>query len=625
MKYCKITYLNLKFFKIFFFVFIGMAYTLSVRAAEVTFNGTINTDWATASNWSTGTVPTSADVITIDNAKIVVISSTTTVAVERIILNTGSRLTNNGTLSVLPTTSVGSALTLSGNCTFVNQGTITVSSANQTTASNTITITGATNVFTFNGTNNLAAKTGVNIFGFNDGAIVNIGGTGFTVGTLTTPSPTTIFGLGSVNSSVIVDNGTTITMYVGTGMKGFRLSGSTSFTNNGTVNIHAGSAVTGTTNFGIQLWNSEENLSSTFTNNGTLLISGFERPVVLGLASATNTGQQTFINNGTASFITSEVAGAYGIFVNKSFTINVNNSGTLNLQSSYRAIQMFDNTLASQQITNTGTINITKGVLASTAAAVSSYPIINNNSGGIINFNYGFPTGSKAATEKIIINNNNGAKINGSCTFAASTLVTAAGSTLSPGDFTGGVSGIGFMKLTPSSAGNKFPLNGIVSMQVNGTTTAGTDYDRINCPEIDVTNATMTVTTNQALYTPRVDDNVALIYAETSKTGSLSSTTLPNGWIYQTSANNEAVKYTGASAISELKVDYKITKSNGNLMVDFDNDLSAKVDLFDLRGNVIVSREIFGQFSLPVETYKGVYIMRITSGNASTFIKLIFN
>ncbi len=245
MKQRKITYLTSKIFRIFAYVIIGIATTLSVKAADVTFNGTTNTDWATATNWSTGTVPTSADVITINNAKTVVISSTTTVAVERITLNAGSSLTNNGTLSILPTTSVGSALTVSGNCTFINLGTLTVSSSSQTTASNTITIAGealSTNNLTFNGTNNIAAKSGVNVFSFNDGSNVSIGGTGFTVGSLAAPSPSTIFGLGGVNSSLTVNNGTTITMYIGTGMKGFRLSGSTSITNNGTVNIHAGSA-----------------------------------------------------------------------------------------------------------------------------------------------------------------------------------------------------------------------------------------------------------------------------------------------------------------------------------------------------------------------------------------------
>jgi len=625
MKQLKISYLTSKIFRIFTFVIIGMATTLTVQAADVSFSGRTNTDWATASNWSTGTVPTSADEITIDARKSVTIANGATISVRRITLLEGASLTNNGTLTILPSTStLGSALTVMGQCTFVNQGTLTVSSVNQSTASNTIAILGTANAFTFNGTTNLSAKIGVYIFTFAEAASASIGGTGFTVGSAAAPSLATVFGLGGLRSSLTVNSGTTITLYIGTDQKGFRLSGSTAFTNNGIVKIYPGSAVAGVTSFGIQLWNSANNLISTLTNNGTLTISGFERPMVFGLSSATTTGSQTFLNTGTANISTSDAPGTFGFFINKSFAFTFNNSGVLNLQSAYRSFQLFDNTLASQQINNVGTINITDGVVGSVAASASTYPTINNKSGGVINFNYGYPTGSKIATENVIINNNNGAQINGSCTFSASTLVTDAGSTLSPGDFAGGVSSIGFMILTPSAPGNKFPLNGNVSMQVNGVTTAGTDYDRINCPDIDVTNATMTVTTYQS-FTPKIDDYVALIYAESSKTGTFSSTNLPNGWILQTSEKNEAIKFTGASAISELKVDYKITKSNGNLTVDFDNDFSAKVDLFDLRGNVIVSREIFSQFTLPVDTYKGVYIMRIASGNASTYIKLIFN
>jgi len=549
MKQRKTSLFFSEIFRIFAFVIIGMATTLTVQAADVTFNGTTNTDWAEPTNWSSGTVPTSADVITIAASKSVAIANGTTVSVERMILLAGSSLTNSGTLTIAPTgATTGSALTVSGNCSFVNQGTLTVNSANQTTATNAITINGATNAFTFNGTNNLVGKTSKNIFAVATAATATIGGAGFTVGMLAAPSAATVFLL---DGTLTIDSGTTINMFIGTGMKGVGQNSSSSFTNNGVIDIKAGTGVVGTGTWGIYIYHSTNNTSSTFTNNGTLSASGFARPALFGLGSGATTGTQTFTNNGTATFTTTDVASTLGIFVNKNYAFSLNNTGTLNLYSNYRAIQLFDNTSSpSQQINNTGTINITKGVVASsTAGSVATYPAINNNLGGIINFNYGFPSGSKIATEKVILNNNSGAKINGSCTFSANTLVTATGSTLSPGDFTGGVSGYGFMILTPSATGTKFPLNGNVSMQIKGKTTAGTDYDRINCTEIDVTYATMTVAVDNS-YTPVVDDEIPLIYAATSKTGPLSNTTKPRGWISITNTNNESAKYKSIIQVS---------------------------------------------------------------------------
>ena len=161
----------------------------------------------------------------------------------------------------------------------------------------------------------------------------------------------------------------------------------------------------------------------------------------------------------------------------------------------------------------------------------------------MINFNYGVSSGSTAATSVVVLNNNSGATINGSCTFAASTLVTAAGSTLSPGDYTGGVSGIGTIVLTPSAVGTKFPLAGSVLMQIKGKTTPGTDFDKISCTEIDVTAASMTVTADYTSYSPAVDDYITLIYAGTSKTTPFSSTSMPRGWLYDHPSTNEAAKY----------------------------------------------------------------------------------
>jgi len=576
-----------------FILLIILFLSVSAYSASLTFNGTTNTDWSEPTNWSTGTVPTSADVITINNGITVVISNSTTVSVERISLLAAANLTNNGTLTISPTTNTGSALTLQGNCAFDNEGTLTVTSVNQTTASNTISITGngsAANVFTFNGTTNLAAKSGVTVFSINIGATATIGGTGFTIGSLASPSVASVFNFTSPSAFVTVNSGTTVNMYLGGSAQGIYLSSSTSFTNNGTINIMPGTGVTGTTLHGIQMWETTASVQCTLTNAGTLSVTGFQQPTVFGGAvNGTNYGK--FINTGTVTINSSDVTGALGLYstvvpnqFSNSGTLNLGCAGTTNVTY---AIKLGAASVG-QTFTNTGTINITKGSITSsgTSGTSSTYPTITNNSGGIINFNYGVSAGTTAATGPAIVVNNTGATINGSCTFPANTLVTTAGSTLSPGDYASGVSGIGTIVLTPPIAGTKFPLYGNVLMEVRGKTTPGTDFDKISCTELDVTNATMTVTANYTSYTPAVSDYNVLIYSGTSKTGPFSSTSMPRGWLYVTTTTNEAAKYYPSVPSAPTAV--AAVPGNSQATVSFTapaNDGGADITLFTVTSN----------------------------------------
>jgi len=549
----------------------GTAYTFTVRAVgngsgdftsiasnsttprtvtTCTFNGTTNSDWATGTNWDTGTVPTASDLVVISSNKSVIIANGTTASAQRITLNAGTTsITNNGTLTVSPTDLLGSALTLSGaGATFDNEGTLTVTSANQTTASNTITISGnstAANVFTFNGTTTLAAKSGVVVFAINTGARATIGGAGFTVGSASSPSVSNVLsftaGSGtSIDPSVTIQGGTSITMYLGGSAQGVYLSNASSLINNGSISIYPGTGVTGTALHAFQMWETTASKVCGFTNNGTFTTTGFQQPTVFGGTLSYG----TFTNTGTSTISSSDVSGALGLYAGSSLAYQFSNSGTMNLYGYANAIKLSP-AAASQTFTNTGTINITKGSITSsgTSGTTSTYPTMNNNSGGVINFNYGVSSGSTAATSVVLLNNNSGATINGSCTFAASTLATFAGSTLSPGDYTGGVSGIGTIVLTPSAAGTKFPLYGSVLMQIKGKTTAGTDFDKLSCTELDVTNASLTVTADYTSYTPAVNDYLVLGYSGTSKKGPFSSTSMPRGWLYESTTTNEAAKY----------------------------------------------------------------------------------
>ncbi len=576
-----------------------MFFTVEAYAVTVTFNGTTDTDWATATNWDLGTVPTSADVVVIATSKSVVIANGTTVSVEKITLNAGASLTNNGTLTIAPGlntagATTGSALTISGTNTFDNEGTLTITSANQTSVSNAISLNGTGNTLTFNGTNNLAAKAGSNnVFAAGGSSSTTISGTGFTIGSSTIGATFIPFSITSTGATITIDTNTTINLYIGssTGKVGFYLASSVSIINNGTLNIYTKD--TGTNPRAISVWQTSANgYVATFTNYGTLLMSGFEQPT--SFSGSGGTSYSKFENKSTG-IVTSTYPGISS--GTSSGTIGISsagnlpnifiNSGTLNLNASYRAIALSAKTYGGS-FTNTGTINITKGSIqcGGTLGTSTTYQAIDNNSGGVINFNYGVSAGTSVATDRVIINNNSGATINGSCTFPQYTLVTAVGSTLSPGDYTAGVSGIGTIVLKPSVAGTKFPLSGSVLMQIKGKTTPGTDFDKISCTELDVTNATLTVTADYTSYTPAVNDYLVLIYSGTSKTGPFSSTSMPRGWLYESTTTNEAAKYY--PSVPSMATSVVATTGNAQASVAFSapaSDGGADITLYTVTSN----------------------------------------
>jgi len=77
--------------------------TFSDDNNNITWTGTVNTDWATAGNWNTGVVPTTTDNVNIPiGGNQPEISATTGVSVNNLIVDTGASLsiTNGGTLVV---------------------------------------------------------------------------------------------------------------------------------------------------------------------------------------------------------------------------------------------------------------------------------------------------------------------------------------------------------------------------------------------------------------------------------------------------------------------------------------------------------------------------------------------
>ena len=107
----------------------------NIPFSAVTWTGTTNSDWATATNWSTGVVPTSADIVYVDgtftNEPAI---ASTDAAVNSLFVATGNTLTIDET----------SSLTVSGD--FTNDGTVTLNSTEAAFSSLIVTGTATGNI-----------------------------------------------------------------------------------------------------------------------------------------------------------------------------------------------------------------------------------------------------------------------------------------------------------------------------------------------------------------------------------------------------------------------------------------------------------------------------------------------
>jgi large repetitive protein len=493
-------------------------------AANTWTNGASDGLWSSAANWSSLAVPISTSDVSIGAYTV---SNSGSAAINSLSLS-GTNLTNSGTLTIAPATSKNGISINSA--TFDNEGTLSIN-----TSYRCFELSG-TNALTFNGTTTFAGSTA---FVTNSSSATTLYGTGFSLGSVGTPTSYGLLSTTSTGSTFTINSGTTVNVYSNSGNVIY-MSSSASVTNNGTLNIYT--STTGTGVHTLQIWQTTAGVNATFTNGstGTLLLSGYEQPTVFGGSNTGSTGYCKFDNAGTATITTSSATNAVGLFSGSNLPNVFTNSGTLNISANLKAISLNAKSY-NGSFTNTGTLNITKGYIYSAGASASDYNSIDNNSPGKINFNYGFPAGTTTATSAAIINNNSGATINGSCTFAASTLVTNSGSTLSPGDYSAGVSGIGKMIITPASSA--FTLAGNVNLQVNGKTTAGTDYDQIAFTSTCALALSGSPIINLTIgYTPSYNDRISVISSNTLS-GSLGSSSLPTGWATDYASTDVGVKY----------------------------------------------------------------------------------
>ena len=286
---------------------------LATATEDMTWTGTVSTDWNNACNWSPNGIPTATNSVSIPNvANDPVIMNGITANAFRIDIGNNASLTINsgGELNVLPTDVLFgiSAIYFSSNTTLTNNGTL---NANSTVNVPLITLANNNSIFNNNGTANLNSPLR-NIVMNGTNAMVNNSVSGI----INFQSARGINCINGTTGNVITNQGTmnyTGYDYFAALNPGFTLN------NSGTIDIKSGSGIamqggtvnnlacakilmperiydnrnsSVTTNAGLMITGSINNNGGSFTNNGILKYSSMS-----GNAIINNQNSSVIVNN----------------------------------------------------------------------------------------------------------------------------------------------------------------------------------------------------------------------------------------------------------------------------------------------------------------------------------------
>lgn len=371
------------------------------------------------------------------------------------------------------------------------------------------------------------------------------------------------------------------------------------FINEGTININGDftDATLNVTLGGIFFGGANTLQGSSFTNASTGIIN------------------YNTVNTGTSVkplfFCTNSGSPKFTVTNNGTITIGTNGAVT-------NAIKLGDSKTI---FNNAGTLTVGVGNITSTlglGVGLGTNAVFNNNTGGTLNFT-ALPIAS-AATDSVTFNNSGGT-LRGSGTFSnVGGNVFTTPNILSPGQG----SGAGIFTFNETS----LALNGTFNANVNGKTTAGTDFDRINAPNaaVNVAGLTIVATTNYAVAT---NDVITLINAA-SITGT-PTFTLPRGWVGSVSGGQVRMTATSAVGVSEaLKGQISIFPNPASDKItiklsDKAPSVSTTVTVYDLVGRQLWAQKMADKtLELDMSSLaKGVYLVKINADNGIYTEKII--
>ncbi len=416
--------------------------TASPENINITWTGTVSTDWNNACNWSPNGVPTATNIINInDVANDPVIMSGTTAIAKEIYVQTNARLTVNsgGTLNVNVTTVPCNIFFQGANSSLINDGTInlgTGSGVGLTALANaTVTNRGTINT---NNANGILCQSSANLIILNESSGIINGDFRLISGTLNLTNHGTIYYSGgrfafNFNSGVSVINDGTITI---TGGDGIANRSGSSITNQacGKIIMPASGYVNEgtTTNTGL-LITGDLTSTGTVTNNGVLKYRSLTGTVI------NNQNSSVIVNNSLPIFTYgSSFNGAInGIFSNTAATAS---AGTFTAPNTFvsSGLPRARQTLYAK-ITPSGgacsyvvpftynnitsitsaTYDATSGVLSVTAISLETGDVINVNNltivgeGGSYSLTTANVTASSSTTFSITLNDADKLSVNG--------------------------------------------------------------------------------------------------------------------------------------------------------------------------------------------------------------------
>lgn len=561
--------------------------------------GGADTNWSTAANWDNNTLPGSADQITISGIYTVTVTSdigtinklvlqTSAAGAPTLQINSGGKITvsasagvsgviliggiiqNNGELIITTSTGASHGMEFRSSTSttpiassYSGSGTLTINSTASTT-NNCLYFTqnNASPVFSVGGTISLLSYSAIPVISVASGSQATINGTGsLTVGSSGTPVSCGLILItsnASATSTLTVENGVTLSIYstmTSTSNGPFRLNHGTAndksitLLNKGTINI-GGSCANGI--YSNSTASTSNPLpSSNFENQGTVNFTGAFNTASGAPFNYGGAGVHNFTNSGTISIGNMSGTASKGFYMTNTHTVNFTNTGTITFESNNATTGAMLSLGDSKTVfNNTGTVTINKGYLGAAGSAA-----FNNNAGGKLTI---AGDGATNAIVTAVVTNNGTFEANGLINNGC--YVPGTG-TISPG----GASGIGKITIYTAASGT-FNLTGKALMNVNGKTTAGTDYDQIAITTtgstLDVSGATLEVNVGGS-YTPANNDFISLFTGAATRTGNFSAVTLPSlNWSMDYGTTTAAkVKYS-STASTTIASGYTVVLSN---------------------------------------------------------------
>lgn len=640
---------------------LGLFFSSAVHAADVTY-ATTTGDWTDA-NWSPQ-APVNGDNIIIPSGAIVtvstdvslgntvkfnkvtvngklVVNSTGSLNIEQTVSNSpilnvvGGEVVNTGSLIIKQTLANATTvcLQLSDNAStdskFSSTGNLTIDNTLSTNASTSgrcisfyQTTAGRTAQLTLGGSLTLNVKTSTRFIELQGGQ-AQIDGV-FTIGSASDYKNWRFMHLAPVTGTVTIASTANITMFTGFDSTNGCINinsgaaGNVSLINNGILTLNGGGTFTTNTPYGISVNPQATSTTSsygTLTNTGTINIAGnFPGGCLFMTGANYSTSYPKVDNTGTIN-LTNTYTGtgngsAFRTTVNSAMqTVVLNNTGGTMLLSAANTNSIYFGLYGT--INNTGSFSVNKPIIGSSTSVT---PTINNNAGGVFDFNIAVTDTTLSKKYKLAFVNGGG-KVTGKGIFGSGTFSPSTG-TLSPG----GDAGVGtftFADLT---------LTGKCYMNVNGKTNAGTDYDQI------ISTGTLTIDPTATLemvvggsYIPTNQDVVHLFSGTTAVSGTFASITAPSKWVTNYTTNNANALFDSSTGIAKASTSTIKVYANGhNVYVSQLTNSAVQLQIVDMAGRIMTQANLKGQNNI-VNTsgLKGLFLVRLITSDEVYSQKII--